>query len=247
MFESKSDFLAGINTVDLTSSGNGTQKFTPAKSKKTIASIVVLDGGSGYTNRNLFVKPAGINTTNHTINFVDHGFEDGDRIVYENTDGTSFESPDITVGVKTASYMILKVDDDTFRLADIGIGGTNLSKYEQRENIRIEGVGSGLHQFKFPDISVDVQYTSVGFGTTTQSYQTVNAVPVVRGSIIDSYLYEAGTGYGSTILNHHRKPLITITSGKNAQLEPIVVNGRLEVVNIDSGGNEYTSLPDIEL
>ena len=247
LFESKSDFLAGINTVDLTSSGNGTQKFTPAKSKKTIASIVVVDGGSGYTNRNLFVKPAGINTTNHTINFVDHGFEDGDRIVYENTDGTSFESPDITVGVKTASYMILKVDDDTFRLADIGIGGTNLSKYEQRENIRIEGVGSGLHQFKFPDISVDVQYTSVGFGTTTQSYQTVNAVPVVRGSIIDSYLYEAGTGYGSTILNHHRKPLITITSGKNAQLEPIVVNGRLEVVNIDSGGNEYTSLPDIEL
>ena len=247
LFESKADFNSGINTVNLTSFGNGIQKFTPAKSKKTIANIVVIDGGSEYTNRNLFVKPTGINTTNNTINFVNHGFADGDRIVYENTDGSSFESPDITVGVKTTSYAILKVDDDSFRLADIGIGGTNLLKYEQRENIRIDDVGSGFHQFKFPDIIVDVQYTSVGFGTTTQVYQTINAVPVVRGTIIDAYLYEAGTGYGSTILNHHRKPLISLSLGSGAQLEPIIVNGRLESVNVDGGGSDYTSLPDVEL
>ena len=246
LFENLNDSLSGINTINFTNGGNGTQKFTPAKSKRTIASINVIDGGSNYTNRNLMVKPAGINTGNHTVNFINHGFADGDTIVYRNTDGTVWQSPDV-VGVTTLTFKVLKVDDDSFKLANIGVAGTNLTNFNARENIRFETMGSGVHHFKFPDISVTVNYTAVGFGTTTQSYQTITATPVVRGSIIDAYLYESGTGYGSTILNHHKTPLVTVNTGSGAVIDPAIINGKFESITIDSGGREYTSLPSIQI
>ena len=37
--------------------------------QNTLSDIRVLDGGSNYQNRQLFVKPSGINTSTHTINF----------------------------------------------------------------------------------------------------------------------------------------------------------------------------------
>ena len=247
LFETITDYNAGINTVNLTDGGNGTQKFSPAKSKRTITSIEVVNGGSGYTNRNLIVKPVGINTQTNSVDFVNHGFLDGDTIEYVNHTGTAWTSLDIVGLVSSFTYRVLKTDDNSFRIANIGVAGTDMTKYEQREFVRFDTVGTGAHNFKFPDITVSVQYTSVGFGTTTQEYQTINAVPVVRGSIIDSYLCENGTGYGSTILNHHQRPLISITSGKDGGLDPFIVNGKIESVTIDSGGSEYTSLPDVEV
>ena len=59
--------------------------------------------------------------------------------------------------------------------------------------------------FKYPDISVSIKYNTVGFGTTTQQYQELITTPVVKGSIVDAYVYESGTGYGSTILNLKKK------------------------------------------
>ena len=247
LYERLSDYNSGINTVNLTDGGSGIQKFSPSKSKKTITSIDVINGGSGYTNRNLIVKPVGINTRTSSIDFVNHGFVDGDIINYVNHTGDSWGSPDIVGFVSSFTYKVLKVDDNSFRLANIGVAGTDLTKYNQREPVRFESIGSGLHNFKFPDISVSVQYTSVGFGTTTQTYQTINAVPVVRGPIIDAYLSESGTGYGSTILNHHQRPLINVTTGKDGQLKPFIVNGKIESISVDSGGSEYTSLPDVEI
>ena len=247
LFETLSDYNAGINTVNLTDGGTGTQKFSPSQSKKTITSVDIIDGGSGYTNRNLSVKPTGINTLTNSIDFINHGFVDGDIINYVNHSGSSWTSPDIVGFVSSFTYKVLKVDDNSFKLANIGVGGTNLLKYNQRENIRFESVGTGQHNFKYPDISVDIQYTSVGFGTTTQTYQLINATPVVRGSIIDAYLSESGTGYGSTILNHHQRPLISVTSGKDGELDALIVNGKIESIMVDSGGSEYTSLPDIEI
>ena len=245
LFETINDFNAGINTVNLTAGGNGTQKFSPAQSKKTITSIEVVNGGSNYTNRNLIVSPTGINTQTNSVDFVNHGFLDGDTIEYVNPTGNSWTSPDIVGLVSSFTYRVLKTNDDSFRIANVGVGGTDLTKYEQREFVRFETVGSGKHNFKFPDITVSVQYTSVGFGTTTQSYQTITAVPVVRGTIIDAYLCETGTGYGSTILNHHQKPLISITSGRDGELDPFIVNGKIESVTVSGQGNEYTSLPDV--
>ena len=51
-------------------------------------------------------------------------------------------------------------------------------------------------------------------------------------------MYEGGTGYGSTILNLHKKPIITLTNGKEAQLNPIIVNGKIEDVQVLNKGYE---------
>ena len=132
-------------------------------------------------------------------------------------------------------------------MCNAGIGGTNTSNYDRKNYIKFSSTGSGYQYFSYPDISVSIRYTSVGFGTTTQDYQTLITTPKVRGSIIDSYLYETGTGYGSTILNFEKKPLISIKSGKDAQIKPIIINGTVQSVNIQYGGLEYYSDPDIIL
>jgi hypothetical protein len=241
LYQSTSDYSSGINTIKFSGYNNsGIHKFGTADYKNTISEIKVIDGGSGYTNRNLIVKQIGISTINHTISFQNHGFSDGDLVTY------SYQTS--SIGISTLSqYYVLKLDENYFRLCDAGIGGTYSSNYNRQKYINFTSTGSGYQYFSYPDISVYINYTSVGFGTTTQEYKTIIATPNVRGSIVDAYLYETGTGYGSTILNLERKPIITIKNGKDAQLKPVIVNGVIDSVNIQYGGLEYYSIPDIQV
>ena len=74
LFQNIDDFNAGINTVGFTTiSKNGIHKFKLSKEQNTLKDIKVIDGGQNYQNRQLFVNPTGINTNNHTINFINHG------------------------------------------------------------------------------------------------------------------------------------------------------------------------------
>ena len=234
-----SDYSSGINTVGFsTYKTSGIHKFATASNKNTLSEIKVINGGSGYTNRKLIVNPIGISTINHTINFENHGFNSGELVTYEYQTSS--------IGISTLSqYYVLKNDDNSFRLCDADVGGTDISNYERKNYVKFSSIGSGYHYFNYPNISVSINYTSVGFGTTTQEYQTLIATPRVRGSIVDAYLYENGTGYGSTILNFERKPLIRIKTGKEAQIKPIIINGTIDSVNIQYGGLEYYSNPDL--
>jgi hypothetical protein len=240
LYQSLSDYRSGINTVGFTTIGtSGIQKFA-TEPKNTLTQIKVINGGSEYSNRKLRVSPTGISTQNDIISFTNHGFNDGELITYSNT-GTSVS------GLSTASqYYILKVDDDKFRVAYAGIGGTIRSNYIRRNNVSLASTGSGYHIFNYPEISLNVQYTAVGLGST-QFRGSISALPIVRGKITDVYVYENGTNYGSNILNYHKKPSITIKNGKNAQLSPIIINGRINDVYIQYGGDEYYSTPDIEV
>jgi hypothetical protein len=239
LYQSISDYSSGINTVGFSTYNNtGIHKFRTTSYKNTISEIKIINGGSGYTNRKLIVKPTGISTSNHTINFENHGFNNGELVTY------SYETS--TIGISTLSqYYILKNDNDSFRVCDAGIGGTNPSNYNRQNYTKFSSTGSGYQYFNYPNISVSIQYTSVGFGTTTQGYQTLIATPKVRGSLVDAYLYETGTGYGTTILNFERSPSISIKNGKEAQLKPIITNGIINAVNIQYGGLEYYSNPDL--
>ena len=238
LFNTFEDFQSGINTISFESSSlTGIQKFTTLNAKKTISEIKVLDGGK-FTNRKLLVKPSGISTHNGTINFVNHGFSDGEIIEYSSI-GSS-----ISGLTTTNQYYILKNDDNSFRLSDAGIGGTISTNYEQNKFVNFESVGTGFHQFKYPDIQVSVEFTSVGLGTTTQS-QSIIATPIIKGSIEQIYLYEQGTKYGSDILNFEKKPSFTFKTGKDGFLKPIIVNGSVNEVNLQFGGSEYFSVPDL--
>jgi hypothetical protein len=238
IYESFSDYASGINTVGFTTIGNsGIQKFRTNLTNR-LTGIKVIDGGSDYTNRKLRVKPVGISTHTHTIEFKNHGFSNGEVVTY------TYETTGIT-GLSTSnSYQILKVDSDRFRLCNAGVGGTNPTNYQVGNYVKFSTTGTGYQIFSYPDIVLSVDYTSVGLGST-QVKGSIVATPIIRGEIDQVYVYEKGSDYGSLVLNNHQRPQIALKNGKESQFKPLIENGRIVDVTILYGGQDYYSIPDL--
>ena len=239
LYRSFSDYNSGINTVGFTTIGtSGIHKFytTP---KNTLTQVKVINGGQ-FENRKLRVLPVGISTLDDTVYFKNHGFNDGELISYD------YQTTSIS-GLSTSNqYYILKVDNDYFKLSNAGIGGTYKTNYDRGKTVRFLSTGSGYQIFKYPDISLSIQYSSIGIGTT-QAKGSILATPVIRGTIIDAYVYEKGSDYGSNILNYHKKPTIQIKNGSKSQINPVIVDGKITDVSILYGGEDYYSLPDLKV
>ena len=243
LYETSNDLSAGINTISFANSNEtaqGTHSFKVGL-RKTLTDVRVVNEGDGYTNRKLIVKTSGISTSSDKINFVNHGFTNGDLVEYAH-EGNTISGLDI--GRK---YYVLKVDDNSFRLADAGFDGRTTSNFDRGNFVILNSTGSGNQIFKYPDIKAFVEFSSVGISSIDGVPVSIELTPKVRGSIIQSYLYEPGTGYGSLTINNHKKPIISLKNGKNAALKAVVVNGRITDVNIDFGGQEYFSAPDLEV
>ena len=70
--------------------------------------------------------------------------------------------------------------------------------------------------------------------------------PVFRGSIQSIDRVSGGVGYGpSTIIDFNRQPEITFKSGEGCVLTPIINNGKITEVVVNSPGNGYNSPPDL--
>ena len=241
LYENSKDLAVGVNTVGFSEHANtGIHKFKTADPKVTLQDIVVSDSGSLYENRKLIVKPSGISTHYNKVTFKNHGFSDGDLVRYE------YETSPIVGLSSNTNYRLLKIDSDSFRLCeDITEENNTLSNYERKKHINLQSNGSGYQYFKYPDIEFSISYSSVGVGTTGKTVGIITATPVIRGEIVDAYLYESGSNYGSKILNFHRKPTVTIKNGKNAELKPLIVNGSVTKAIIQYGGTEYYSTPKL--
>ena len=251
LYQTLSDYNAGINTVGFTTTNKiGIHKFKLLNGQNNLKDIRVIDGGSNYENRQVFVKPVGINTITDVIKFSGHGFADGTKVVYSTAVGVGSTMPVSITGLTTYTgitstsnfYQIIKLDNDSFRIANAGIAGTITSEYQRNDYIKFSDQGTGFQVFKYPDVKLNLKYelsnTSVG---------VITATPVVRGSITDILLYEEGTGYGSDILNLEKSITVNIKTGKEAQLKPIVTDGKITFVEIQTRGQEYTSAPDLEV
>ena len=239
IFNTKNDSLsgiAGINTIGIatdTPSG-GTHKFR-TESVNTLLDVKVINSGSGYQHRKLRVNPAGISTSFNTINFSNHGFAHGDIVEYSPTIGLGTTIPKNIEGLSTSiSYYVMKVNDDTFKLA------SSKENFDRGNFVVLSSTGTGYQTFTYPEIKVNVQ---VSYATSVTG--TINITPLVTGKITGSYLYEGGTDYGSTILNHQINPKIDILNGKNAELRPVIVNGKILEVIVANQGSDYNSLPDV--
>ena len=235
LFKNDSDAISGINTIGLstTTNASGVHKFRTL-SQGTLAKVEVIEPGSGYQYRKLRVKPEGVSTDYDQIEFKNHGFNTGDVVNYSCT-GTEI------VGLSTSDrYSIFALNDDTFKLINVGIAGTVTTDLVRQKFVDIQSTGSGYHIFSYPEIEVSA---TVSFGSSITG--TFKFTPVITGEIVDAYLYESGVGYGSTILNLHKKPLVTLKNGKNAQLNPVISNGRVVEVQVLGGGSEYFSLPEL--
>ena len=66
LYETENDYASGINTVGFTTANNtGTHSFILRESKNYLKEIKVINPGSGYENRKLFVQPTGVDTVSN--------------------------------------------------------------------------------------------------------------------------------------------------------------------------------------
>lgn len=235
LFNSKEDCLSNTNRIDITAVSTGVHEFRTADFKNTVSDIAIIDGGSGYTNRKLIVSPSGISTFANSVTFENHGFSSGDIVQYE-TEGTL-----ITGLSTTTKYKVRVFDKDTFKLSDAGSDGLNNTNFDNRDYVSINSTGTGYQIFRYPTITVQIDYQPIG----SQTYEALQLTPVVKGSIIDAYLYEKGSGYGSTIVNYSNNPVIQIKNGKDAGLRANIIDGKITSVDVQYGGVEYYSIPEL--
>ena len=243
LFNTKDDFIADSNQIGFSTGTDGIHKFSTANRKNTISSVNILNGGK-YTNRKLkFDQYKNVDEFNDCIKFVGHGFENGDLVEYSGDSGT------ITGLNASNNYFVLKIDNDSFRLCDAGVGATITSNFDREKYVAISTTSSniGYQNINYPPVSVSIKYQPVGFGTNTQTYEEIVSTPVIKGEIIDTYLYNKGTGYGTTILNFDKSPLVTIKNGKEASLVPNIINGKVDSVIIEYPGIEYYSVPELNV
>ena len=243
LYPTERDALAGINTVELTSFGVGKQSLRSFNKKSVVAGVNVISGGT-YENKLRKVAAAtGVSTSHCDITIEDHDYKDGEIIKYT--------SGDTGIGNLTdgSKYYVLKVSDDKFRLANVGVGTTNGIDYfyQSRQYIKFSSTGIGTHSFNYPDITVTVD-GNVGIASTGLETFQADVQPIIRGQITSVNLENKGSGYGSgEIINHNRKPDVSLISGSQAEILPIVVDGKITEVVVLNKGKKYTSPPDIRI
>ena len=237
----QADAISGINTISLTGFGVGKHALQSVNKKSIVSSITVVNGGSGYETKKRTAPVTGINTSSNIITISNHDYKSGEKIKY-NVVGTVAEGL-----TDNTEYYVTTIDKDSFRLSAVGVSSDKEFFYRTNQYVDINSVGVGTHTFNYPPITAtlvgDVGISSVG----TQEFKA-SIQPIVRGQITSVHVENQGVGYGSSeILNFDRQPTITISSGTNAQVKPVISNGRIEQVIILNGGSNYVSTPDLRI
>jgi hypothetical protein len=244
LHKSFSDAVIGINTIQITSYGTGNHSFKSKNKKKKIGSIIIENSGFNYQNKLTTTNISGINTASNIISITNHGYQSGELITYNAT-----QNP-IGGLSSSASYYVTKVDDNQFKLSSIGIGTLGITTsfyYDTKQYINLTSSGSGTHKFNYQEIKVSVKGR---IGISTLSDQNFNAVvhPVFRGEIQSVFLESGGSKYGSEdIINFNRQPLFELNTGSGIQLKPIVSNGQIVDILVNSSGSGYNSSPNLEV
>jgi hypothetical protein len=239
------DVISGINTVNLTSHGIGDHQLRSYNKKSILGSINIQSSGSGYENKKktIFSSITGINTSINQINILNHEFESGEIVKYIN-----YSAGGSVIGGLTTSteYYLTKIDDNNFKLSEIGIG-TALKDfyYNTKQFVNLTSVGVGTHTFNYPEISVEV-IGNVGISSIGSDNFKAVVQPIFRGEITSTHLENNGSNYGSSeILNYDRQPLITLSSGSGAAVIPIISDQKIIEVLVISSGSGYNSPPNL--
>ena len=234
--------LAGINTVVLTSRGSGTQFIKATDKKLIIESINVINSGTGYQNKKRTLQPAGVTTSLNQIEIVNHDYKDGEIVNYTCT-GTPI------TGLTTATdYYVCFIDKDNFKLTSVGVGTTASDFYYKTKQYRpLDSIGVGTHQFNYPEIAVTIT-GNVGVASVGAETFEAKVQPIFRGEVTSIHLADKGVGYGSSeIINFNRQPDVSLSSGTDAQLTPIIHNGSIIEVIVENKGKDYVSPPDLQI
>jgi hypothetical protein len=82
IYSSEQDALVGINTINLTSLGQGLQTIESTTKKKKISSINVLESGVNYSNKKIIVNSTNVNDKKNTIFAKNHGYKNKEIVKY---------------------------------------------------------------------------------------------------------------------------------------------------------------------
>lgn len=198
LYNSLSDSITGINTVNITSYGVGTQKLTSLQKKRKISSITIENEGHGYQSKERTVSSSGINTSTDTIKINNHGYSSGEVVSYY--PGTSVIS-----GLSTGlSYYVTKIDDDNFKLSQ-------LSEYSDEYILKTSTTSGRTVAIGGTIIYVDI----------TSKISVGNSI-----SISGKLSYAPVTGVGSTFITIGAASTIgsTITAGLAVTFTKVVEN-----------------------
>jgi hypothetical protein len=237
----KSSTYIGFGTVY----GVGNHAIKAFSKKKILSSVNVENEGSGYASRPTFINTNDTKSQNDVV-FADdilliknHGYSSGEIIVYSN-DGSHIG------GLAATSYYVTKIDSDRFRLSQVAIGSTNSDFYYQtKQYVKLTSKGSGIHSFNYEPISITVSGI-LGFTTSPNGEYQAILQPKVRGEIVSANMYSSGNAYGSNdIINFNRQPTFSLFSGNSATLIPIISDGRITEVLVNSSGFNYNSPPEL--
>ena len=242
LHRTKGDVIAGINTVDLTSTGIGKHSFKSINKKYVLSSINVVSSGSGYENKQRTCTTAGVSTSYDQITITNHGYNSGEIVKYT-SEGTPIG------GLSSGSeYYLTKIDTNNFRLSQIGTGSISQDfYYKTNQYVDLTSVGVGTHSFNYQDITVTVS-GKIGISSVGSETFEARVQPIFRGSISSIHLSNQGVGYGSSeIINLDKQPQISLISGQDAQLAPVIENGKITEVIVLNPGKKYNSPPDLTI
>ena len=227
--------MRGINSMSLTSYGEGKQILRSVNTKSVVDSINVITPGSNYENKKRTVQTVGISTVLDRITINNHDYSSGQVVKYT-VEGTAIQ------GLTDAQeYYITKIDNNNFRLSETE------ELYNTGQYIDIKSVGVGTHIFNYPDISVTL-IGNVGIDPVGTETFTAKIQPIFRGEISSIHLSNNGVGYGSSeVINLNREPLVQFIGGRNAQLQPVISDGKIIDVIILNSGKNYNAIPDLDI
>jgi hypothetical protein len=229
-----SDSLLKTNVVGITSYGQGLHRIKSFSNKNTIGSITITNKGSGYKSKRILVNFENVNVANNSFYAKNHNYKDKEIVIFT-PGGSSIGG--LTSGEK---YYVKVLDDDNFRL--VSIGNTTLGKeyyYNLKEYIEITSKGSGNHRFDYEPIEIEI----TGISSTTRKPELQ---PIFRGEIKNIFISNGGNLYGvNDIINYNRQPSIEVIAGSDADLEPLILDGKIQNVLIKNSGQNYYSPPDL--
>ena len=237
------DAIVGSNKVSILSYGIGNHSLESFNNKSIVSSINIINPGTGYENKKRTTTSSGINTSSNTIYIENHGYESGEIVTY-NTDGIP-----ITGLTTNTQYYVTKIDNNNFRLSNVGITTNNIDFfYTTKQYVSFVSFGSGIHVFNYPDISVEI-IGNIGISSVSSDDFKAKIQPIFRGEITSIHLSNNGVGYGSSeVLNFYRDPEIKLLAGQDSQLTPVVSSsGQIKEVLINNNGTYYYSPPDLEI
>jgi hypothetical protein len=226
----KNDAISN-NYIRIREYGTGTQRFVSTQKKLIVDSVNLINVDTEFKYKKVLAGPNDINHYDNVITIKNHGFVTNDEVRYSFA-GTSLS------GISTGTnYYIHKIDEDRFKLKSSKTSTTYV-------DIGQSDIFS-IYFFEYSPIAVNVSgpLATDNQGNVIGSQATIK--PVVLGKVTEVQTGFFGqNGYGSpTILNYKNSPTIKELVGSGANLEPVVVNGKIiKVIVKNSGSNYYNSI-----